>query len=277
MWQGVDPQEDWKEGPAKIARWRYVGSLIFVKMGAAATAWKLLGWEVAVPILTCLGCLAGVLYYLRRMWIRELKIGVAFHAACHYIRDAAANLERLVLAGKAIEYASEYQSLHERLANRIADYFRAATRDDTVNCAIRLVRRGDDGTDAYVTKGRSNGMMMTRKDVTVPIPSDKGLARKLRDEGALGVCQVVDIKDGINNNWWMECPSDRYSDVKFLMVAPINWYGEDCKKVMGGILYVTSRRNNLAAHHVEPVKAFADLLGMVYPAVTGTFLLEGTD
>jgi len=277
MWQGVDPQEDWKEGPAKIARFRWLGSLVLFKMGAAAAVWKFLGWQVAIPILTCLLCVIAVLYYLRGIWIRELRIGVAFHAACHYIRDAAANLENLVLASRTVEYSSEYQKFHEGLANRIADYFQAATRDPMVNCAIRLVRRGDDGTNAYVTKGRSDGMEMTRKDKTLPIPADKGLARKLRDEGGLGVCQVMDIQDAIKNNWWMECPSDKFSDVKFLMVAPINWYGEDGKKVMGGILYVTSRRNNLGAHHVEPVKAFADLLGMVYPAVTGTFLLEGTD
>jgi hypothetical protein len=275
MWPSVDPYEDWKEGPAKLLRYRHLAVLVLVDSGLAVGLWNLMGPSVGIPIVVCSLMAAAMFFYLKRRWIQELQVGIAFHAACHFVRDSAAQLERLFTEGKKTEYFSEYGRLHDALANIIADYFHFATRDSTVACAIRLVMGSDNATAAYVTKGRSLGMEPNRKDVSVPIPVDKGLAKKLRVEDHRGVCHITDIGEAIKDGWWMPCPSDNFPDVKYLMVAPINWYDRTGKKAMGGILYVTSRRDNLAARHVEPTKAFADLLGMIYPAVTGTFEREG--
>lgn len=274
MWASVDPYKDWMQGLAKYLRYRWIVPLVLIDSGLATYLWKTLGPSIGIPIVVCSVFLGLTFYYLKRLWIQELEIGVAFHAACHYVRDSAAKLEQLFTEGKKTEYFSEYDRLHDALANVIADYFQFATRDSMVACAIRLVKGSDKTNAAYVTKGRSLRMEQIRKEVTQPIPWDKGLARKLRDEEHKGVCHIVDIKEAITNNWWMACPSDKFPDVKCLMVAPINWFDRTGKKAMGGILYVTSRRDNLAARHVEPTKAFADLLGMIYPAVTGTFQRE---
>jgi hypothetical protein len=274
MWPSVDPYEDWKYGPAQLARYRFLAPLILVDCGGLSYAWSR-GIGFFAPALACSLPLIGLAFFLRGHWIKELKVGVAFHATCHHIRDSAASLERLFASGETQEYSFEYSKLHDALSNRMATYFKCATRDSTVECAIRLARNADDGSVEYVTKGRSDGMDPHRKDISTPIPWEKGLARKLRDNGERGVCHVVDIPDAVRNGWWMQCPSDRFSDVKFLMVAPINWYDHrKGAKVMGGMLFVTSRRNNLAARHVEPTKGFADLLGMIYPSVTGTFQRE---
>jgi len=236
MWPMVDPYEDWKDGLGELFRYRYLLPIVAIEFGGAAWAFQRIGPSWGVPICAVIAVFAAVAWYLRVRWIQELQIGVAFHGACHFIRDSAAKLEELYIAGKKDEYFVEHDKLHNALANRIADYFQRATRDTTVNCAIRLAF-GDPGNISYITKGRSDGMDLNRKDVSRPIPSDKGLARKLMDEGERGVCHVVDINDAIANNWWMPCPSDKFTDVRFLMVAPINWYDASAKKTMGGILY----------------------------------------
>jgi len=63
-------------------------------------------------------------------------------------------------------------------------------------------------------------------------------------------------------------PTDSFTDIKTLMIAPINGYIDE-EKGMVGILYVTSAENPFMQMHLEPLMAFADSLGLVYPFITG--------
>lgn len=114
------------------------------------------------------------------------------------------------------------------------------------------------GEIAFATKGRSEGMASRRAENTRAIFDRHGIARKLRDERHKGVFHLVDLEEAKKDRFWLPCPSDDYPDAKTLMVAPINWHqiGVDGRqqKVMGGMLFVTSWRDNLGHRTVEPLK-----------------------
>lgn len=269
VWRSVDPLTEWKSGFVGLVH-RTIAIVVQVaaETGLTAFLWKKYGWVAALAALVC--CLPMTFFVIleRRYWIRELITGVDFHKVAHYMRDEVASMRKMILQVDQGQYVYAYEQLHGKLCNHIARYFQGATKDPTVNCAIRLAV--DEGAGVgYKTVGRSIGMDDQRAARSLPIPVNQGLARTLMDNHHLGVCHIVDIEEAIRMGWWMRCPSDLFPDVKVVMAAPINWYDESGKKSMGGILYVTSRRDNLAARHVEPLKGFADLLGFVYPAVTG--------
>jgi hypothetical protein len=106
-----------------------------------------------------------------------------------------------------------------------------------------------------------------------PIPSDRGIARYLRDKQRRGVCIIEDIEQAIKDNAWFETPTDKLHDVKTMIVAPINGYipssGGATEKTMLGMLYVTSRGKRFSQFHCELLMALADLLGFTYPVITG--------
>jgi hypothetical protein len=271
VWPSVDPLSEWKKGFfGWVHRHRSLAIQLLTESGLAAVLWKGLGWRAGVAVVVC--CLPATVFFAleRRYWIRELSIGADFHKIAHFMRDEVAELRRLARQADQGQYLYAFGQIHAKLCERIARYFQSATNDPTVNCAIRL--SVDEGSGpVYKTVGRSLGMDPQRAARSVPIPVGEGLARTLRDHNHLGVCHIRDIKEAIEAKWWMQCPSDAFADVKVLMAAPINWdHHTTGQRVMGGILYITSRRDNLRARHVEPIKAFADLLGSVYPAVTGT-------
>ena len=63
----------------------------------------------------------------------------------------------------------------------------------------------------------------------------------LRRKNHVGVCGIVSIEEAIADGWWVRSPNDDLTDIRYLLIAPINSYkvtGE--KKHILGILYVTS-------------------------------------
>jgi hypothetical protein len=272
VWRSVDPLSSWKKGfVGWLHRHHSIALQIITETGLAAFLWKKVGWQAGIIAAAC--CVPATVFVVleRRYWIRELQIGSDFHKIAHFMRDEIGDLRRLANEPDQGRYLYAYGQVHAKLCDRIARYFQSATNDSTVNCAIRLAV-ADGANVVYKTVGRSIGMDEQREQRSVPIPVDQGLARTLRDHNHLGVCHIRDIAEAIAANWWMPCPSDAFEDVRVVMAAPINWCADEAgaqTKVMGGILYVTSRRDNLRQRHVEPLKAFADLLGSVYPAITG--------
>jgi hypothetical protein len=217
---------------------------------------------------------------MRRARIQTLLEGLALHNAIHDIRDATQRIQHLIRTGQRGEWHSSHRQVSWDVAELVATYFRHATRDPMVHCAVRLattVTAPDGEILVYTTKGRSHGMDKRRPQCSKDIPVDKGIARKLRDSEMMGVFQLRNLQDAIDNDVWMPCESDKFPDVRFMIIAPINWHQvsdsnpTSLEKVMGGILYVTSPRDNLRAKHIEPLKAFADTLGTMYPAITGQF------
>jgi hypothetical protein len=278
VWRSVDPLSEWKKGLVGwIHRHRGVVFQLATESGVAGYFWKSRqDWRLAVAVLAC--CSPATFFFTleRRYWIRELHIGADFHKVTHFLRDEVAKLRRLARQHDQGAYVNAYGELHAKICDRLALYFRSSTNDTTVNCALRLAV-DEGGGVVYKTVGRSIGMDEQRDARSKSIPVDQGLARKLRDHDHLGVCHIRDIKEAIEDGWWMACPSDEFDDVKVVMAAPVNWYDSAThKKSMGGIFYVTSRRDNLGARLVEPIKAFADLLGSVYPSVTGRPVSRGT-
>jgi hypothetical protein len=125
-----------------------------------------------------------------------------------------------------------------------------------------------DGRRQYVTVGRSSNLNPKRKNITVPIEDDAGIAGLLRKRDQAGVSIIRSIPEATKYGAWVKCPSDELPDIKTVMVVPINGYIGGVKTMIG-ILYITSPKNPFMQMHVEPAMAFADVLGCVYPVITG--------
>jgi hypothetical protein len=275
---GIDPQNDWKEGLGVLLRVRWLALIAIVKAVGITTIWSYLGKELGTAAaIVGVSCYIGILVY-RKWLIRQLQAGQSFHKTCHSVRDSLYHLQLLARQGKEVEYALEYARFHSEAANRIADFFRDSIGDSTIGCAIRLAQKIGQDAPNYVTVGRSDSLLPSRKDKTRPIPYDVGIPDMLRRKDHHGVCGISSIEDAIKDGWWIRSPTDELTDVRFLIIAPINSYkvsGE--KKHMLGILYVTSAESMLKKAQIEPIKAFADLLGMVYLLVTGSFQKKTAD
>lgn len=260
------------------ARYRGIGTAALVD-GVATLGTAFFHWSVAVAVFGIGGGLVIALWAWHQMHVREFEcrkswqkreidLANKWHQFCVHVREDSCKILSQVLGTDEPEvYVSSYKSFASSKANRIAEYFQRLVGDPTVNCAIRLAD-DDDGDAVYNTVGRSVGMLEKREDFTEPIPADKGIAHALRQRGHRGVCIIDNIEQERLNGVWMETATDDFPDVKTLMVAPINGYDRG-SKCMLGILYVTSQKNVFCDTHTEPVKAFADLLGMIYPIITG--------
>jgi hypothetical protein len=169
------------------------------------------------------------------------------------------------------------REFHKNMAQRTAIFFRDLLGDESINCALRIAE-DVNGVESYVTKARSDRLdNVSREKGSVPLPADKGLAAVLLSNERLGVLVIRDIEAATSAGSWMPTPNDKLPDVKTLMVAPVNGW-EASAKVMIGILYVTSQKDRFCAPHTVPLKAVADLLGMVYPIMfkrIGTALKKG--
>ncbi len=89
-----------------------------------------------------------------------------------------------------------------------------------------------------------------------------------RKKDKVGVCIFRNLAKAIADEAWKEQPNDRLPDIKTVMIAPINGH-IDGQKSMLGLLYVSSSGNPFLQLHIEPLMAFADTLGLVYPIITG--------
>jgi hypothetical protein len=140
--------------------------------------------------------------------------------------------------------------------------------DSTINCALRLAELVD-GKQVYVTRARSSGLATSRAASSEPLPADQGLPKAMMSRGAVGVVIINSIAAATDAGWWMKSQNDDLSDVKTLMVTPINGW-EHGQKVMLGILYITSIQGKFAPIYTLPLKALADALGLVYPIIMGS-------
>jgi hypothetical protein len=270
---GVDPGKDWKDGLGWALRVRWLIATGVAKGLGVSVVWKYAGTPIGIAATMVAVSAMAWLIELRFRRIKNLSTGKGLHSLCHSIRNDVYHLELLADQGKESEHSQRYSRFHVDVANRIANYFQKSVGDSTIGCAIRLAhqKRLEDPAQ-YVTVGRSQELDQNRKDQTEPVPFDTGIANMLRQKAHQGVWAIDDIEQAIKDGQWKRCKTDDFTDVRFLMIAPINTYkvnGE--RKHMLGILYVTSSQKMLKINQIEPIMAFADLLGMVYPLFTGIF------
>ena len=82
-------------------------------------------------------------------------------------------------------------------------------------------------------------------------------------------CYIInDIPKAIETGIWMETGTDNLPDIRSVMIVPIN-SRIGGQKQMIGILYVSSAGQPFMQLYIEPLMAFADLLGLVYPMIVG--------
>ena len=258
----VDPETEWYAGKfGQLVRLRSIAT--FGTFKAILTAVVAATGYIAVAIVIAVIAMAVVSIGLvvRRHMIREIKAAEALHALCHQTRDDAA---KLMGEPNTPDYPSRLERFDGHTVERVAAFFRAFVGDESIACALRLAEE-IGGKDCYVTKARSQGMDPSRAENSQPVPADKGLAWLLMQKQFQGVHIIDSIPGLIQSGAWIETKNDRLTDVRTLMVAPVNgWEGNE--KAMLGILYVTSRRKAVfLPRHTLPLKAVADLLGLVYP------------
>jgi hypothetical protein len=263
----VDPAEAWSEGLGQFARVRTIvgsivseGGLTVLLFMKAHPAYGYSG--IVLTIATAIGLIA-----YRKFLFSAVASGARLHEICHYIRDESGLILQSTSPAELAQYRERYRQFHGRVAETIASYFRAIANDPKICCAIRLADTGG-GKQEYITAGRSTGMDPNRSSMSEPVKHDEGIAELLRKKGQMGVCFIHDIKEAAERNWWKECKSDKLKDVKTLIIAPINGFIGGTKSMVG-MLYVTSPNDSFRLTHAEPMKAFADLLGAVYPLITG--------
>jgi hypothetical protein len=264
--KAADENQDWKEGLGFFIK--APGLILEVVTGSSGTAIieKIGSREGAITCaaVTLFGFL--MLMWLRAYRIRVLKTGIRLHDLCHKMRDLTIEIRSLARVGDVGRYKQSFDNFPQEVCKGIANFFGAMLKRDSIGCAIRLADADETGTQVYRTVGRAN-MREGRKQGSEPISSEEGIARRIRQEpNCQGVHIIPTIADAKAKGWWKECPNDGLPDIKSLMVAPINGKIRD-ERSMIGILYVTCSCDVFRNRHVEPMMAFADLLGMVYPSI----------
>ena len=264
----VDPDKAWTGWSLSwFIRLRGILASLSIDVAATFTSYSKLTWEYTVVIFTVTSCFVAFLIIMRSINLRELYTSMYIHNLCHYLRDEFDDMMEVMLQvdGKAT-YAEKYKHFHNDTADRIAIIFRKFLRDESINCAIRLAGRRS-GQEVYTTVGRSKEMSPLREELSEPIPSDDGICSVLRQREKRGVYIIHDIKQA-GEGVWLKTKTDDLDDVKTVMVAPINGH-IDGERTMIGLLYITSRKDRFKAQHTDPVRGIADLLGLIYPQITG--------
>jgi len=259
----IDPNEEWQRGVAGwFLRVRGILATVVLDAGAsiAAFIWVHWVWTVLLAGAGVFGAIALVL--LRRFRLQGMESDQRLHTLCHETRDDVAK----VLSSRTTpDHRHRLDEFHKHTVQRIASYFRERLGDRTMNCAIRLAERRQ-GKDVYATRARSDGMDPIRASQSEPIPCDRGLPSALLQHNLRGVHIVNDIEQAISEGSWMRTRNDSLPDVKKVMVSPINGWDGD-QKGMLGMLYVASKTRDFHPCDTLPIKAFADMLGLIYPII----------
>lgn len=275
IWYRAVDDDEWRTHIVWFARLRTIAGVAIGDISLAAIVGYFVNGDLAtIGLILAFGiATVGILTAARILGIRTSRTGSQMHNLCHEVRDFVGSIQKVAADGHPHEYRAEFNHFNHGVTERIAKFFRSLLSDRTINCAVRLASKDDSNIESFVTVGRSSEMEKGRKEAACPLPSDKGVALKLRTENRQGVLYVYDIQDAIERGWWHESPTDKYPDVKTLMIAPINGFTDGSPdKSMLGIIYVTSRRNGTFRKiHMNTMRAIADYLGTVYPQITGLF------
>lgn len=257
----VDPRVEWKRGCIGwFLRVRGIATSLLAKMMLAGLAFWLAHWAIGVLIIgTGSMGVAGLVLY-RHYRLKEMETDRRLHSFMHRCRDHVANMLEAPDLSATRERLDRFQ---KHVVDAVADFFRERLGDKTINCGLRTAQELD-GKQMYVTRARSDGLDASRESNTEPIPSDAGLARALMEKDKQGVFIIPDLQSAIASGAWLKTKNDALPDMQTIMACPVNGFAPGEKKVMFGILYVTSKMDVFRPGHTLPLKAIADFLGLVY-------------
>lgn len=259
----VDLANEWRRGVVgEIVRLRGIATFFGLDALLSAFAFAYTHWVIGILAVAFGLFVVAWLFTVRRYRLQRCQSDDAIHNLVHTCRDLCSEIRPV--SAKSPKLPLMLNKLHKEAAEGIARYFRIRVNDPTINCAIRLAY-SKKGAIYYGTVARSTGMDPLRSQRTKPVRSDEGIANALLSREKQGVFIIRDIENlAKTSGWWATSDNDKCADVKTLMVAPINELSEG-KKVMVGILYVTSSKDKFNNGHTLPMKAIADYLGSVYP------------
>lgn len=207
------------------------------------------------------------LIYLRKRTVRSLQIKYLMHQLVHDIRDYHTKKFRDLKnhhTTKNKDFSQEYKEHLYLLANHTREYFRWLISDNSIEVAIRLAypSKVEQGNVLYVTRVRTSGLNKNRNETSEPIPANKGIPRYLIEKQCQEILIYLNIDEAIELGLFQKTKSEeKYpKEIKTMIVSPLNaWDGS--KKSMIGILYVTSRNNNVFHEsHIDSARFIADSL-----------------
>lgn len=250
----IDSGEFWRRGTlGYLVRMRSIVVGGLTKLAFAGVSFWKAYYQLGVALLIFAATAALLLLYLRKRFIARSKADDHLHSFAHEMRD---EMSGMMLEAKPVEHAIKVDRLTHSLVQQIAAYFRAIKNDESINCCLRIA----DNNDCFLTKARSDGLDKSRGGKSVSIPGDKGLAGALRRKDGHGVYIIRSIQKAIDVGMWMETPTDTLTDIKTLIVSPVNII-DNRERAMLGILYITSQHDGFLPPDTIMVKAFADSLG----------------
>lgn len=262
----IEPESEWRQDALGLfTRVRSIAAAVFADAAGSTVSFLWIHWTLGVLIIAAgIFTLCSVLI-IRHYRLQRMRADIRLHEFCHEARDECSRI--LEFDKKhAKEAVLALQRFHEDTVQRAAAFFRELTGDSTVNCGIRIAETVN-GVESYVTKARSDGLdKIARNKHSEPIPANMGLANAIRLKRFEGVFIIRDIEAAVSAGVWHKTKNDNLSDIRTLMVAPVNAY-ELTNKVMCGIFYVTSKKDTFKPSHTLPLKAIVDLLGLVYPII----------
>ncbi|NTU74459.1 hypothetical protein HGB07_10135, partial [Candidatus Roizmanbacteria bacterium] len=197
---------------------------------------------------------------------RTYAIKHRLHMITHEIRDQIVDVR-----SDKNKYPN-IKLISQALCEKVKLYFSESIdcKDISIGVAIRIARKNTQNCKTeYVTVGRA-GLSPGRDRGSVPLLSDEGLAKILQhDKGSQGMLVIYSLQKAIDAFVYTKQPNDTNfpDDIKSMMVAPINgWDGQ--QKRMLGILFVTSRRENtFGKKYTDSVGFIADALANLYSAL----------
>lgn len=274
-----DGRHTWKLGlTGFLLRYRGLSfTVIFTLITMGAPWWWPVNAEITTIKLSQL--LTGAIFFLgtlgfilvakfRKEAIRTSEVRWQIHHLAHFLRDKFTyycEQSRSTDSPPDHYRNQDFRSLLIEICERLRDYFRSLTSDETVEIAIRLAVK-QQLTDpqspiVYRTIARSAGLNQARETTTEDIPSHEGIPRFLmHDKNSQGVLLYKDLKAADSLGTYKFTKNDELygDDIKTMMVAPMNaWDGKS--QSMIGILYVTSRKEKtFSAKLVEPIGFASD-------------------
>lgn len=215
-------------------------------------------------IIIAIGLILGMCY-LRKRTLRSLNTKAILHEFAHYIRDIHSKWFEYSHTHKKNISTSDYMEYANKLAFYSQKYFTQITNDKNIGVAIRIALPSDTDNEnenvLYKTIARI-GLNPKREDTSENIYANEGIPNYLITKNKQ--CKVIiynDINAAIINDLFKETENEKLykGEIETMMVAPLNaWDGKN-KNRMIGILYITSKDNNIfQEQHVDCMRYIAD-------------------
>lgn len=260
--QTVDRQ-DWMNGwfapfAKSLFCWSFVGVTLgiisfVIEHGTARTtiivASAVMGLGIAIAI--------SVTVTIRRYRIKNSEFGWRLHDLNDAVRNDLPTISRSAKGRVRSDASTRY--FWSTLTAKVAECFSVQfhNRKGRTGCLIWLKTNGN-----FCVVGRG-GQITT--DVTtfgwIPDDANSGIIRRIKTRmRQTGVFIINSISDALKDGDWTPVGLENLSDVKSIVVVPINGpaSGVKPKRLLGMLMITVDRRRVVHPIHVEHLKAMAD-------------------